>query len=134
MSHSIICNRSFEFAYRILRLADKLSQRGGVARHVANQLMRCGTSVGSNAEEAQEGQSKRDFIAKMNISRKEARETRYWLRLALKAGIVSAAEIRWELDEIGQLWAMIRSAVLTARKSLKTKKARGGSSLIPHPS
>jgi hypothetical protein len=50
--------------------------------------MRCGTSIGSNAEEAQEGQSKADFIAKLSISRREARETSYWLRLAVKNVIV----------------------------------------------
>ncbi|MEO5742815.1 MAG: four helix bundle protein [Vicinamibacterales bacterium] len=54
-------------------------------RHIASQLIRCGTSVGANAEEAQEGQSKADFIAKMSISSKEARETRWWLRVAVTA-------------------------------------------------
>jgi len=49
-----------------------------LGRHIASQLIRCGTSVGSNAEEAQEGQTKPDFIAKMAVSRKESRETQYW--------------------------------------------------------
>jgi len=79
--------------------------------------MRCGTSIGANAEEAQEGQSKVDFIAKLSISRKEARETTYWLRLIVKNGIAGADEIKWELNEARQLLAMIRSAILTARSS-----------------
>jgi len=78
--------------------------------------MRCGTSIGSNAEEAQEGQTKADFIAKLSISRKEAREASWWLRVAIK---IAAApdEVRWELQEAQQLLAMIRSAILTARSS-----------------
>jgi four helix bundle protein len=93
--------------------------RGPSGRHVASQLMRSGTSIGANAEEAQEGQSKADFIAKMSIARKEARETRWWLRLAVKSNVVSVTEIEWELDEINQLLAMIRSAILTALRHPK---------------
>jgi hypothetical protein len=69
------------------------------------------------AEEAQEAQSKRDFIAKLSVSQKEARETKWWLRLAVEVGAVSRQEVEWELDEAGQLLVMIRSAVLTARQS-----------------
>jgi four helix bundle protein len=74
-------------------------------------------SIGANAEEAQEGQSKADFIAKLSVSRKEARETTYWLRLAVKNEIVEPDEITWELNEARQILAMIRSAILTARSS-----------------
>jgi four helix bundle protein len=119
MSESIICERSFEFASRLLKLSERLWDRGPAARHIASQLMRCGTSVGSNAEEAQEAQSRADYIAKMNISRKEARETHWWLRLARKNDILMEKEMSWELSEASQLLAMIRSAVLTAKSRLK---------------
>jgi len=79
--------------------------------------MRCGTSIGSNAEEAQEAQSKADFIAKLSVSRKEAREAAFWLRLLVKNLIVKGDEVEWELKEAEQLLAMIRSAILTARSS-----------------
>jgi four helix bundle protein len=79
--------------------------------------MRCGTSIGANAEEAEEGQTKPDFIAKLSVSRKEARETRFWLRLSIKAGIVAPEEIAWVLTESGELLSMIRSAVKTAQAS-----------------
>ena len=114
---TIICERAFEFGSRVLKLCDRLYGRGPSGRHIANQLMDCGTSVGANAEEAEEGQSKPDFIAKLSISRKEARESSYWLRLAVKNDIVSAEEVKWELSEAKQLLAMIRSAILTARSS-----------------
>ena len=114
---SIICGRAFEFGSRILKLCDRLYEKGPSGRHLAEQLMDCGTSIGANAEEAQEGQSKPDFIAKLSISRKEARESSYWLRLAVKNQIVRDEEVTWELGEARQLLAMIRSAILTARSS-----------------
>ena len=114
---SIICERAFEFASRILKLCTRLYERGPAGRHLAGELIRCGPSIGANAEESQEGQTKRDFIAKLSISRKEARESSYWLRLAVKNELVTANEAKWELSEARQLLAMIRSAILTARQS-----------------
>lgn len=79
--------------------------------------MGCGTSIGANAEEAQDAQTKPDFIAKMAISRKESRETLYWLRLAVRAEVVAVGEIAWELHEAGELRAMIVSAIKSAQSS-----------------
>jgi four helix bundle protein len=87
--------------------------------------MRCGTSVRSNAEEAQEGQSKADFVAKLSISSKEARETRWWLRVAVKTRKAKADDVAWELSEITQLAKMLRSAILTARSSTTRGCSRG---------
>ena len=82
-------DRAFEFAARILALCTRLWTRGPAARRIASELMRCGTSIGANAEEAQDGQTKPDYIAKLSVSRKESRETLYWLRLALRAKVVT---------------------------------------------
>jgi four helix bundle protein len=117
MTTSIICDRAFEFADRILNLSTRIWDRGPAARHIASQLMRCGTSIGSNAEEAQEGQSKADYIAKMAISRKEARETCWWLRLATKSGVVTSSQIKWEQSEANQLLLMIRATIRRAQAS-----------------
>ena len=136
MSQSIICDRAFEFGTRILNLADRMWNRGPSARHVASQLMRCGTSVGANAEEAQEGQSKADFIAKLSVSRKEARETKWLAPSRRSVGAVKDLKSPWELDESGQLLAMIRSAILTARQSASaslTHPSAHSLSLIPLP-
>ena len=124
MSNSVICDRSFEFASRALKLCDRIWERGPSARHVASQLMRSATSIGSNAEEAQEAQTKADFIAKMSISRKEAREACWWLRLAVEANIATPDEVAWELHEANQLLAMIRAAIRTARSSENRGSAR----------
>ena len=117
MPPCIICDRAFEFAARLVTICNSIASRGFSARHVATQLIRCGTSIGANAEEAQEGQTKPDFIAKMSVSRKEARETVWWLRLAIKTGVVRQQEVDWELSEAIQLLAMTRAAVKTARAS-----------------
>jgi four helix bundle protein len=117
VTHSLICARAFEFAVRLLKLCRILFRGDPSARHIAAQLMRCGTSIGSNAEEAQEGQSKADYIAKMSISNKEARETAWWLRLAIAVNAISRSEVEWELSEVIQLHAMIRGAIRTARSS-----------------
>jgi S23 ribosomal protein. len=117
MSESIICTRAFEFGCRVMQLSERLWDRGPAARHIASELMRCGPSVGANAEEAQDGQTKPDFVAKMAISRKESRESRYWLRLAVKLGKVKAEEVEWELKEAGELRAMIVAAIKTAQAS-----------------
>jgi four helix bundle protein len=72
--------RTFQFAVRIVRLVNAIPRT--TAGHVmARQLVRSGTSVGANAEEAKGDQSKKDFALRMNIARSEAREVLYWLRL-----------------------------------------------------
>lgn len=117
MATSIICERAFTFACRLLKLCEDLARRGPTARHIASQLMRCGTSIGSNAEEAQEAQTKPDFIARLSVSRKEARETVFWLKLAVAANVVTREETEWVADEANQLLAMVRAAIRTARSS-----------------
>ncbi len=91
--------------------------RGPAARRIAGELMRCGPSIGANAEEAQDGQTKPDFIAKLAISRKEARETRYWLKLAIRTGTLSAAEAEPVIQEVTELRRMIMAAIKTAQSN-----------------
>lgn len=79
--------------------------------------MRCGPSIGANAEEAQDAQTKPDYSAKMSVARKESRETRYWLRLAIDVKVVTAEEIAWELKEVSELRAMIIQAIKTAQSN-----------------
>ena len=122
MSDSLICARAFEFSVRILALCARIWDRGPASRRVASELIRCGTSIGANAEEAQDGQTKPDYVAKMSISRKEARETLYWLRLAQRAKVVTSEEVAWECQEAVELRRMIVAAIRTAQSSV----SRGG--------
>ena len=75
-----IKERTFEFALRIIKLCQHLDKKPGVPRTLSYQLLKAGTSVGANVEEAQAGQSRPDFISKNSIALKEARECHYWLR------------------------------------------------------
>lgn len=106
--------RTFEFAVRDIRLCQFLEKQSNVSRTLANQLLRSGTSIGANTEEAQAGQSKADFIAKMSIARKESRETLYWLKLLEATDLVEAnmlVEIIKESDEIVRiLTTIVKSA------------------------
>jgi four helix bundle protein len=78
-----------------------------------------------------EAPTARDFVAKLSVSRKEARETRYWLRLAIASGNAADREIRWEIKEVGELRAMIIAAIKTAQASIRQSKKP--SALSPRP-
>lgn len=110
-----IQERSFLFAVRIVRLCQFLEKQDRVSRTLANQLLRSGTSVGANIEEAQAGQSKADFIAKMSIARKEARETHYWLRLMKESKLLSDSQLSEILQESEEIVRILTSIVKTAQ-------------------
>lgn len=79
MKNNIIAEKSYDFALRIVRLSQYLIQKKEFV--LSKQVLRSGTSIGANVEEATGGQSKKDFLNKISIAYKEARETSYWLRL-----------------------------------------------------
>jgi four helix bundle protein len=87
-----ITDRTFYFAAEIIRFCDALDSSRGTVRVLARQLLRAGTSIGANVEEAQAGQSRADFISKYSIALKEARESIYWLRLLKTAGVYANGE------------------------------------------
>jgi len=80
--------RTFAFAMRIVKVCQTLEEQRGVAQTLSRQLIRSGTSIGTNVEEGQAGQSRNDFRHKYNIACKEARETLSWLRLLAETDIV----------------------------------------------
>jgi four helix bundle protein len=122
MESRIIPERAFRFAVRIVKLCEKLWTRGPAARKIADQLFDSGTSIGANSYEAEGGQTKPDFLAKLGVSRKESWETIYWLQLGIASSVVSKEEVAWELDEAQQLKAMITAAI----KIGQTSPWRGG--------
>ncbi len=110
-----IVERSFDFAVRVVRLCRFLETQDRVSRTLANQLLRAGTSIGANIEEAQAGQSKADFTAKMSIARKEARETLYWLKLLKAAEIMEADKLNDMTKEADELVRILTSIVKTSQ-------------------
>ena len=127
MASRIISERSFEFACRIVKLCETLWAGGPAARKIANQLFDSGTSIGANAAEAEGGQTKPDFLAKLAVSRKESWETISWLRLAVATSICPKDAVAWELDEAQQLKAMITAAIKTgqSRRGAGARSASG---------
>tara|TARA_R110000868_G_scaffold259361_5_gene517309 strand:+ start:72015 stop:72311 length:297 start_codon:yes stop_codon:yes gene_type:complete len=87
MKKNIIQEKSFSFAHSIITLFKKLQEQREYI--ISKQVVRSATSVGANVEEAIAGQSRKDFINKLSISLKEARETRYWLRLLQESELTS---------------------------------------------
>jgi len=83
MKNNVVLDKSFAFAVRIVRLYKYLSNEKK-EYVLSKQLLRSGTSIGANVHEAQAGQSKADFVAKMAIASKEARESNYWIELLIK--------------------------------------------------
>jgi four helix bundle protein len=82
---------------------------------ISNQLLRSGTSIGANIEEALQGQSKADFIAKLSISLKEAHETKYWLKL-LKFGNLSNINVDVYLTNIDEIINILTRIIKTTKE------------------
>lgn len=101
-----ICDRTRAFALRVIKLYHVIA-KDEVGRVIGKQLLRSGTSIGANVEEAQAAQSKADFRHKMTIALKEARETHYWLLLLRDAEMVTEARLADLLSEIDQLMRII---------------------------
>ncbi|MDR1789021.1 MAG: four helix bundle protein [Opitutaceae bacterium] len=114
---NVIQEKSFEFAARVVRLCRHLQERKD-ERILSRQLLRAGTSVGANVEEALGGVSLADFANKMSIAYKEARENSYWLRLLERTGHLTPrqfASIHADIEEIIKL-------LFTIRKTARTRK------------
>lgn len=98
-------DKSYAFALRVIRAVQHLMKHEKEFV-LSKQLLRSGTSIGANVQEALQAQSKRDFIAKLSIALKEAHETEYWIRL-----LTDSASLRSDLDEIlGLLTAIIKTS------------------------
>jgi len=111
-----IKERTFSFALEILRFCRGLDTKPRSLRILAQQLLRSGTSVGANVQEAQAGQSRADFISKYSIALKEARETLYWLRLLDASGELSNGSCKALLREADEIARVIASIIVNTKK------------------
>ena len=110
-----IQSRAFAFACQIVKLYQSLLDNKGAAEVLGKQVLRSGTSIGANLEEATAGQSKADFISKCSISLKEARETKFWLRLIRETKLLPEKEIDTLLKESSELVAILTTIVKNAK-------------------
>jgi four helix bundle protein len=108
--NNIIEQKSFEFALEIITLYKKLQEKREYI--ISKQVLRSGTSIGANTVEAQAAQSRRDFLSKMSIASKEARETKYWLCLLEKSKMVDL-DYTGYLTDIDELIRILTSIVKT---------------------
>ena len=112
MSENIVVEKSFNFAVRIVKLYKYLSQEQKEYT-LSKQLLRCGTSIGANVSEAQRGQSKADFTAKMCIALKEANETDYWLKLLYHTEYLSEKQYQSMLTDMQELLGLLTAICRT---------------------
>ena len=110
-----IQQRTFEFAKRVVKLVDKLP-RTLAATEIGRQMLRSGTSVGANAQEADAAESRSDFIHKLSIALKEARETRYWLALVDSTILSNNPEVQALIQESTELTKILFTIIANARK------------------
>lgn len=108
-------DKSFQFSLLIIRLYKNLIAEKEFI--ISKQLLRSGTSIGANIEEANAGISKKDFAHKMSIASKEARETLYWLRL-LNEGKLVEIDVKNEIIHVNELIKMLTSIVKTTQENL----------------
>lgn len=109
---NIILNKTFDFALNIIELYKQMTEQKEFI--LSKQILRSGTSIGANVEEAIAAISKKDFIAKMTISSKEARETRYWLRLLERSQIVKL-DFKKYLEDIETIINILTAIVKTSQ-------------------
>jgi four helix bundle protein len=112
---NIIRDKSFHFALKIIALSQSLKEDRNY--EIANQIIRSGTSIGANVEEAQAAQSKKDFISKLSISSKEARETKYWLRL-IKESKISNNKLDVLINDCDDLINILTKIVKTSAETI----------------
>lgn len=116
MKQNIIVEKTFEFAVKIVKSVKKI-QNEHKEYILTRQLLKAATSIGANVEEAIAGHSTADFIAKLTIAQKEARETKYWLRLISASNLHDCEDHLSELDEIIRILASI--IITTKQRSIK---------------
>ena len=111
---NIIAEKSFSFAVRIVKLYRYLSKKEQ-EYVLTRQLLRAGTSIGANIAEAQQAQSRPDFISKLSIALKEAAETHYWLRLLAAANYLSQKGANSMLADCIELEKLLTSILNSAK-------------------
>ncbi len=117
MAKSILKDKSFAFALRAVKLFRYLSE-SKKEFVLSKQLLRSATSVGANVREAQNAESKKDFIHKLAIAQKECDESMYWLELLFQSDYLTNEEFESMQSDANEILKMIRSSILTSKQKL----------------
>ena len=115
MKENVLNDKSLDFAVRVVRLQKHLvnNQRETV---ISKQIMRSGTSIGANINEANYAQSKADFISKLHVSLKETAETEYWLKLLVKSELLTEQEGSSLINDCLEIKKLLIASINTAKK------------------
>ena len=116
MKENIIDIKIFDFALSIIKLFIELKKENEFI--ISKQIIRSGTSIGANVEEAIAAQSRKDFVNKLSIASKEARETKYWLKLLDKSDLTKIS-VNTYLIEIEHIINIITKIIKTSQEGLK---------------
>ena len=114
---SILYQKAFGFSISIVKLYKYLLQKDKSFELLYKQLLRSGTSIGANVSEAQSAPTKKDFINKLSISLKEARESEYWIRLLKETEIINQQEYDSLIKDCDELERLLTSSIKTAREN-----------------
>jgi four helix bundle protein len=117
MKENIIQEKSYKFAIRIVKLYQYIINEKK-EYVLSKQILRCGTSIGANIEEAIGGQSKADFISKISIAYKEARETLYWIRILKDTDYITELQAQSIISDINEILKIITSIQTSSKKNL----------------
>ncbi len=117
-NENTLSNKSYAFARRAIKLYRHLvaEQKEYV---LSKQILRCGTSVGANIAEANQAQSKADFISKLSIALKEAVETDYWLRLLRDEQFITISQAESMISDCSELIRILVASIKTAKRGTK---------------
>jgi four helix bundle protein len=116
MDENLILNRSFDFAVQTVEVYKYLCNKREFV--LSKQLLRSGTSIGANVKEAMHGQSRKDFLSKMNIALKEANETEYWIELLIETGYLTKEDSLKYLNNCKELCRILGSIVKTTKSTI----------------
>jgi four helix bundle protein len=119
MTPQDLSDRLWQFAARIAKVVDALPNTW-VGRHVASQVVRSGIAAAPNYDEARSGESRADFVHKVNIALKELVETRGWLKFIILAKLLPSKRVATLVDECDQLCRILGKSVATAKTAAKS--------------
>ncbi len=110
----MLSERLLDFTVQIIKLVNSLPKTD-VGRHIGGQILRSGTSPGSNYEEARGAESRADFIHKLGVVLKELKETRFWLKVIYRTKILEPQDVESYIKECDELCAVIAKSIVTAK-------------------
>ena len=118
MKENVVRNKSFQFSLRIISLCHFLTEHKKEFL-LSKQILRSGTSIGANIREADNAESKPDYIHKMGIAQKEADETLYWLDLLMESSIITREQYQPLKTDCDELLRIIKSIIISAKNKPK---------------